>query len=414
MGLRGGHMIRNLIEKQSVDLNPDDNVRNEVVAVSSDFPLKLAMVTSFPADPAKPGGGVEAVSVNLVRSLAKFPELKVHVITTDHACQTLELSTWENATIHRLPWTATRVLSHTLGSDRLHLRRYLDWLSPDLIHSHDFYGIMVRRIPQPRIFTIHGFIADDTRLAGRPWCFLRSKLWAILEHHNWADQPHIIAISPYVREHLKGISKGTIYDVDNPISEHFFNLKRNAGHNIIFSAATICPRKNTLGLVEAFRLLIKKGVHAQLRLAGKSTDIDYEQSVRQAIQHAQLDRYVTLLGSIGSEQIAEELSHADIFALVSYEEGAPMSIAEAMAAGVPVITSNRCGMPYMVSDGETGFLVDPDQPDEIALCMKRILQNQNLARQMGFRAHTLALDRFHPDRVAGRTRDIYLRVLSRR
>ncbi|NLE28078.1 MAG: glycosyltransferase family 4 protein, partial [Phycisphaerae bacterium] len=122
----------------------------------------------------------------------------------------------------------------------------------------------------------------------------------------------------------------------------------------------------------------------------------------------------TLLGSIGSEQIAEELSHADIFALVSYEEGAPMSIAEAMAAGVPVITSNRCGMPYMVSDGETGFLVDPDQPDEIALCMKRILQNQNLARQMGFRAHTLALDRFHPDRVAGRTRDIYLRVLSRR
>jgi glycosyltransferase involved in cell wall biosynthesis len=405
-------MIRNLANEQSLDPVSMETRGLIDFSLSSDSPLKIAMVTSFPSDPQKPSGGVEAVSVNLVRSLAKFPEFKIHVVTTDRFCSTLQISTWENATIHRLPWTAGRVLSHTLGMDKIHLRRYLDWLSPDLIHSHDIYGIMVRRMTLPRIFTIHGFIADDTRQSHQRWCLLRSRVWSMVEHYSWADQPHIIAISPYVREHLKGISRGTIHDIENPISESFFNIKHDGGHGIIFSAAMICPRKNTLGLIEAFRRLINRGVRAQLRLAGKTTNAEYEKLVRQTVQHAQLDHCVTLLGSLSSEQVREELSRADVFALVSYEEGAPMGIAEAMAAGVPVVTSNRCGMPYMVHDGETGFLVNPDQPDDIALCIEKILKNRDLAQQMGERSKTIAMDRYHPDRVAQRTRDVYLRALS--
>lgn len=405
-------MIRNLVNEPLPGSVPAESRGIVDVPLSSENPLKIAIVTSFPQDPQKPSGGVEAVSVNLVHSLAKFPEFKIHVVTTDRLCSTLQISTWENATIHRLPWTAGRVLSHTLGVDKRHLRRYLNWLCPDLIHSHDIYGIMVRRMPLPRIFTIHGFIADDTRQAHQRWCLLRSKIWSWVEHYTWADQPHIIAISPYVREQIKNISRGSIHNIDNPISESFFNIKRDAGRKIIFSAAMICPRKNTLGLVEAFRRLVSKGGQAQLRLAGKTTDKEYEQSVRLAIQHAQLDSCVTLLGSLSADGVREELSHADVFVLASFEEGAPMGIAEAMAAGVPVVTSNRCGMPYMVRDGETGFLVDPGRPDEIAGCIEKILKNQDLAQQMAERSRTIAMDRYHPDRVAERTRDVYLRALN--
>jgi glycosyltransferase involved in cell wall biosynthesis len=407
-------MIQNLIETQSIDSAFADNSFAWTPVFSRNSSLSVAVVTSFPANPETPIGGVEAVSVNLVRCLAKFTDLKIHVVTTDRFCPKPQVTTWQNASIHRLPWAADRVLSHAIGEDKLRLQCYLDSLSPDLIHSHDFYGIMVAKMALPRVFTIHGFIADDTRLAGKRWSLLRSKLWSMVEHAGWADQPHIIAISPYVREHLRGIAKGTIHDIDNPVSQQFFDVEHTPGSGIVFNAAAICPRKNTLGLIEVFRRLIKKGVLAQLRLAGKTTNTEYERSVRQAIHDAHLDHHVVMLGSIGSEQICKELAVADVFALVSLEEGAPMCIAEAMAAGVPVVTSNRCGMPYMVRDGETGFLVDPENPDDIASHIELVLNNSTLARRMGNLSRQIAMERFHPDRVASRTRDVYLQALAER
>ena len=108
------------------------------------------------------------------------------------------------------------------------------------------------------------------------------------------------------------------------------------------------------------------------------------------------------------ERIREELSQASVFALVSLEENSPMGIEEAMAAGVPVVTSNRCGMPYMVRHGESGFLVDPNDPVDIAYRLESILGDDVLREAMGKRSKTIAEDRFHPRIVARRTREVYL------
>lgn len=89
-----------------------------------------------------------------------------------------------------------------------------------------------------------------------------------------------------------------------------------------------------------------------------------------------------------------------------------MGVAEAMAAGVPVITSNRCGMPYMVRDGESGFLVDPLDTHDIANRIHLILADHTLRYRMGCAGRRIAEDRFHPDRVAARTREVYRRAAS--
>ena len=69
---------------------------------------------------------------------------------------------------------------------------------------------------------------------------------------------------------------------------------------------------------------------------------------------------------------------AAAFALISLEENSPMAIEEAMAAGVPVVTSNRCGMPYMVRDEESGFLVNPDDSEETAERLRQLLTDDEL------------------------------------
>lgn len=371
------------------------------------------MATAFPADPDSPCGGVEAVSVTLLPALSRLDDLELHVVTVDRSCRAPAHSTWNGVTVHRLPQLARRMLTNAIGPGRRQVSRFLTELAPDVVHAHDVYGLMVKGLPIPRVFTVHGFIHKDTRVAGGRLARVRSLLWRWVESATWADQPHVISISPYVRERLSGVVRGVIYDIENPISETFFGVSRRERGNTIFSAAFIGSRKNTLGLVKALARLVSTGVTAELRLAGGTTDPAYAARVAQCIEANGLRDRVKLLGPLGHQSILDELASASVFALVSLEENAPMGVAEAMAAGLPVVTSNRCGMPYMVRHGESGFLVDPENPDEIASRLKRFLENEALRHAAGERSRQIALDRFHPDRVARRTVEVYLEALHR-
>ena len=381
-----------------------------VVPHGSDNRLKVAVVVAFPVDPNRPHGGVEAVSVNLVPALARRTDLEVHVVThADNVAESTQ-QTWEGATIHRLPVPRGPMLLRATGAGRKQIRDYLQALNPDVVHAHDTYGLMTKGLALPRVFTIHGFIHEDTRYGGGAAAWVRSRLWKRIETAGWADQPHIISISPYVRERLRGIGGGEIHDIENPISASCFQVLPQRGQGIIFSAALICQRKNTLGLLQAFARLSRTGSLARLRLAGRMVEPEYGRRVEEFIQQNSLSEKVTLLGSVTAAKVREELISADVFALLSYEEGAPMGVAEAMAAGVPVVTSNRCGMPYMVRQGETGFLVQPDDAAAAAASLGRILNEPGLGVRLGARAREVAMDCYHPDRVAERTAAVYQRA----
>ena len=349
--------------------------------------------------------------MQLVRSLAKLDDLAIDVVTIDRKLRSVSTSHWEGVTVHRLPWTGRSVLTHATGPGRRQIREYVMGLKPDVVHAHDTYGLMVKGMPVPRAFTIHGFIHGDTLVSGERFAWVRSRIWRRVETDGWADQQHIISISPYVRERLTGIATGIIHDIDNPVAESFFLAERRECKGTIFSAAHISPRKNTLTLVEAFARLVTGGMAAELRLAGAEIDAGYASRVRQRIDELRLADRVVWLGRINTEQVRQELSTASVFALVSLEENSPIGIEEAMAMGVPVVTSNRCGMPYMVRDGETGCLVDPNDPADIARRLRELLDDDSLRARMSGTARQIALDRFHPGVVARRTRDVYMRAV---
>ncbi len=373
--------------------------------------LKLAIVTQFPADAGLPRGGVEAVSVNLVRSLAATGEVDLHVVTLDPQLAAPVTLDWAGARIHRLPRGRSGELGNALGAGRRTIQAFLLELAPDVVHAHDTYGLMVQGLALPRVFTIHGFIYGDTLVSGRRLPWLRSRIWEYFEKRGWADQPHIISISPYVRERLGGVSSAIIHDIDNPIATDFFDIARTERAGVVFCAAAICPRKNTLVLVEAAARLRRRGIAVELRLAGAVTDAGYGRAVQQAIAAHDLGGHVHLLGLIGTAQVKTELAQAAVFALVSLEENSPMGIEEAMAARVPVLTSNRCGMPYMVQHGETGFLVDPLDVADVARRLETLLGDAALRAHMGEAARAVALARFHPQTVARRTLQVYREML---
>lgn len=374
--------------------------------------MTVALATHFPPDPEAPRGGVEAVSVNLAGALAACPNLEVHVVTCDAARCASEHSLWGKVQLHRLPLPAGSTLGVATGAGRRLVSNFLRKLAPDVVHAHDTYGLMVQGLEIPRVFTIHGFIYGDTLVSGEKFARFRSLVWKWFETKGWAEQPRVISISPYVRERLAGISTGVIYDIDNPISEECFGVSRNEKRGVIFSAAVICPRKNPIKLVEAVGRLREMGVDAELRLAGHVTEPRYGEALERRIRELGIADRVVLLGRVSSIQVLEELSQASVFALVSLEENSPMGIEESMAVGVPVVTSNRCGMPYMVRHGDSGLLVNPLDPADIARALRRILENDELRGSMGAVSRAIALDRFHPTAVARRTRDVYEEACS--
>jgi glycosyltransferase involved in cell wall biosynthesis len=373
--------------------------------------IKLAFVTQFPIDISRPHGGVEAVSVNILPSLSQYSEFDIHVVTL---CANTHEETVINAngvTVHRLPKPIGSELKNALGAGKKLIESKIKSLSPDLIHAHDTYGIMVSDITIPKVFTVHGFIYADTLLAKGKFKLLRSKIWEVIEKRSWSKQPNIISISPYVRERLTGITSANIFDIDNPIADAFFNLKKNETPLTIFTSSVITPRKNPIQLVKAVALLVKKGLNVKLRIAGSLVDDEYATSLKQTIENNGLQDNVILLGRLDITQIQNELCRASIYALTSLEENSPMGIEEAMAVGVPVVTSNRCGMPYMVKNGETGFLINPFDEKDIANKCERILTDPILATRMQDKARQLALDLYHSDQVAARTVAVYHEIL---
>jgi glycosyltransferase involved in cell wall biosynthesis len=163
--------------------------------------------------------------------------------------------------------------------------------------------------------------------------------------------------------------------------------------------------------VNAVALMVKKGIKVELRIAGGIVDQEYANKLKDIIEDNHLQKNVTLLGRITTTEVQAELCNASIYALASLEENSPMGIEEAMAVGVPVVTSNRCGMPYMVKNGETGFLINPFDAQDIANKCERILTNPDLSKKMHDKSKKLALDLYHSERVAERTVAVYQEIL---
>ncbi|MDT8302440.1 MAG: glycosyltransferase family 4 protein [Sedimentisphaerales bacterium] len=376
--------------------------------------MKIAIFSRYPSDSRCPKGGVESVTVVLVKALAQLDDLDVHIITLEQKRTDISVEQDGNVTVHKLPGSRwPQILDIIVGPGKKQLVSYIKDLKPDILHTHETYGLGLGTFSIPHVFTVHGFdhaniIADSAKFG-----WLRSRLWKRMERRGLAAQKHIISITPYVRKMIEPLTGANIYDIENPVDERFFNIKHQPEPGRILYVGWINERKNTLGAVEAFAAIASRYAHAQLVIAGEQKeDAKYFNRVKECIDNNRLSDRVELLGHINHTQLEQELARTSLFFLPSRQENSPMAIAEAMATGIPVIASNRCGMPYMISEGKTGFLFDPESTDQMTQRLIQLLSSQQLCQQMGLAGRQMAMERFHPDVVAIRTKAVYEKIYT--
>jgi glycosyltransferase involved in cell wall biosynthesis len=172
----------------------------------------------------------------------------------------------------------------------------------------------------------------------------------------------------------------------------------------------VSPEKGIHTLLEAFGQIADRFPDVDLRIAGQpwvlSADFltslssdprvtallrfydrwgvsTYQQHVDELMKKFHLERRVSFLGSVPHRKLADVYRDADLVVNPSLSESFGMSVVEGMACAVPVIGTRVGGMCESIGDGETGLLIEPDSPEELAQAMSALLSDPARSRRLG-------------------------------
>jgi glycosyltransferase involved in cell wall biosynthesis len=95
-----------------------------------------------------------------------------------------------------------------------------------------------------------------------------------------------------------------------------------------------------------------------------------------------VDTAVDFRGAVPKANVPDALADGDIFLNTSHFDNMPVSVIEAMACGLPVVSTNVGGIPYLLEHGKTALLVQPGNVKEMAVAVKRLLSQPELARRL--------------------------------
>lgn len=165
--------------------------------------------------------------------------------------------------------------------------------------------------------------------------------------------------------------------------------------NVVLYLGRIEPAKGIPELLDAFAGL-RPGMPDALLVCAGAGDIDA--AARQA-RRLGLEDSVRFPGWIDGDEKRAWLARAALFVLPSHAEGLPMSLLEAMAAGLPVVASAVGGIPDVVHDGVNGFLVAPGDRVALLRAMGRVLNDPQLGAALGAAGREAVRARYAPERV---------------
>jgi colanic acid/amylovoran biosynthesis glycosyltransferase len=263
------------------------------------------------------------------------------------------------------------------------------------LHAH-FAGMAARTaywIKQffgvPFSFTAH---ANDI-FAPRPFAIGLNRL---IEAAN-----AVVTESEYAANYLRQTfpqSAAKVVRVYNGLDlSEFTQANFATGVPLIISVGRLIEKKGFSSLVAACRILADANCNFRCEIIGEGP---LRNALATQISEYNLDAYVTLVGAQTQAEVRRRLTGARLFALPCTIEAAggsdnfPTVIAEAMACGLPVVSSAIAGIPEMVQDGVTGRLVAPNDVSALANAMKEFLADQQRAREFGIRGRQVAQEKF--------------------
>ena len=238
-------------------------------------------------------------------------------------------------------------------------------------------------------FTMHGCselfedrphrLPDKLRRARLVVCnsdFTRAQLMKLVEHEQW-DRLHTVRCG---------------------IDAHRFEApgrRPSAGPLRVLTVARLVPGKGHALLLDALGLLRDQGIETATTFVGDGPERD---ALERLARELRLD--VRFAGAVGQDELRAFYEEAELFCRPPFAEGLGVVLLEAMAAGLPVVSSLVMGVPEVVEDGETGLLVPPGRADLLAEALARLADSRELRERLGSAGRRWVEDEFGIERAS--------------
>lgn len=350
------------------------------------------------------------------------------------------------------------VRSGLLRPNAVMLRRYqeiVNQFSPDVIHIHgtEWYGGLVTKddcIGCPVIISLQGLIDYHIRhLTGhlgffeilesrsaKEWLMFnglweKSGFWkkrAIVEREIVSGHRLFIGRTLWDRAHLRRLNpEASYFHCHEMVRDIFFKREWNvtaANRHTIFAPSAAGPLKGFHVLVKAVAILRRefpdvrvrvplarfasphgiRGLYARMRRDG------YDNYLARLIDRLGVGEHITALGRLSGEEMADEMQRAHAFALNSFVENSPNTMAEALTVGTPCVVSLVGGIPSLIHDGANAMGFPSGDEAVLAEQIRRVFTDDALATRMSRTAKETARSRHSLSSVSERMNEIYTAV----
>lgn len=235
-----------------------------------------------------------------------------------------------------------------------------------------------------------------------------------------ASAAFAVTISDFNLSYLKGRygqAARQLTRIYNGLDFSYFTYKppRKKGNRIV-SVGRLVEKKGFLDLIDACALLTRERQDFECFIIGAG---EMELKLRQRIQSSGLGQKIKLLGPQPQDEVRRFVQEANIFAAPCIigadgnQDGLPTAILEAMALGVPCISTDVSGIPEAVCDNKTGLIVPQQNPAQLALAIRRLLSDYNLKLRLSREARKLVEAEFDVSRNTVRLRKLFYAALKK-
>jgi len=280
----------------------------------------------------------------------------------------------------------------------------------DIVHGHTYLPAIPTRISgalsdSTTVFTVHGTaltisVGRDETILARP---KRVAEKVLVQRFNYdsaitVNKKHISLLENHHDD---------VYFIPNGVDIDRFTSESATSKDVLF-VGRLAPAKRVTDLIAGFAKIEDQFPTSKLRIVGDGPKKDT--LVEQAISLG-IEDQVIFEGSVPRDRIPDILAKAGVFVLPSVREGHPLTLLEAWASGTPVIATEVEGIKEFVDHMESGYLISPKSPDELAEALKFVFNNPIETEKWASMGHDLVVNKYSWEEVAKKTYEVYKRAI---
>lgn len=373
------------------------------------------MTCNYPVDPKVVPGGVTAVAHYLVKGLAALPDVDLHVVCCQPDVRENRTEQRDGATIHFLTNRDRFSQLTDAWPQRRRMAKVIREIDPHLVHAQGL-GLQTQAAldsRRPFAVALHGVIWKESairlpKLAQR----VRGRLRARSAYRQILATHNVFITSGYAAKVLPAEGRYREFVVNNPVGDRLFEIRNEPEAPHVLVVGGMRERKDPLTAIRVMERVLQDVPDATMHLLGPPSHTPLDREVEHFLEERRLTDRVKILGLVPEDVLWDEYRRASLLLMTSLEETAPVAIGEACAVGIPVVGTDAGGIPYMIRDGQTGYVRPVKDVEGLAGAVRTLLTSPERRAELARAARELGRSDFSLEGISGKTRDAYREILT--